>query len=208
MTLACLCAAADRVCGWICLVLGFYLLPRLFWRACCGLMYKALLHNNSNHQEAAVAPSSARVNQLCVCVCVLMTCAWFLVNDWNNCVLTVFSCTYRIGLANQADSNLLRSCIVAQIEDVQATLTCNSHNPARFLHTRDCDDCCQLASTVQRSNPRDPYASNWLERLRHIKRLRHKVTQDAKSSSSSSSSSSSRSSHDVSAQLEDFTFFC
>ena len=39
----------------------------------------------------------------------------------------------------------------------------------------------QLASTImqkQRSNPRDPYASNWLERLRQIKRIRSKVMQE------------------------------
>ncbi|GAB1603089.1 tuberin isoform X2 [Argonauta hians] len=37
---------------------------------------------------------------------------------------------------------------------------------------------CNLASMVlwrQKSNPKDPFASNWLERLRHMKRLRSKV---------------------------------
>ncbi|ELT92478.1 hypothetical protein CAPTEDRAFT_148419 [Capitella teleta] len=38
-----------------------------------------------------------------------------------------------------------------------------------------------LASTIMqkhRSNPKDPYASNWLERLRQIKRIRSKVIQE------------------------------
>ena len=41
----------------------------------------------------------------------------------------------------------------------------------------------QLASTVRQrsaSNPRDPYASNWLERLRQIKRIRSKATSASK----------------------------
>ena len=42
--------------------------------------------------------------------------------------------------------------------------------------------CLQLASTImqkQRSNPKDPYASNWLERLRQIKRIKSKVMQES-----------------------------
>lgn len=41
----------------------------------------------------------------------------------------------------------------------------------------------QLASMVlwrQKSNPKDPFASNWLERLRHMKRLRSKVMEKLK----------------------------
>ncbi len=32
----------------------------------------------------------------------------------------------------------------------------------------------------QKTNPKDPYASNWLERLRQIKRMRQKVALGAK----------------------------
>ncbi|XP_029641050.1 tuberin-like isoform X2 [Octopus sinensis] len=42
---------------------------------------------------------------------------------------------------------------------------------------------CNLASMVlwrQKSNPKDPFASNWLERLRHMKRLRSKVMEKLK----------------------------
>ena len=30
----------------------------------------------------------------------------------------------------------------------------------------------------QKTNPKDPYASNWLERLRQIKRIHQKATQE------------------------------
>ena len=39
----------------------------------------------------------------------------------------------------------------------------------------------QVASIIlqkQKSNPKDPFASNWLERLRQIKRIRSKVKQE------------------------------
>jgi hypothetical protein len=41
--------------------------------------------------------------------------------------------------------------------------------------------------------PQDPYASNWLERLRHIKRLKSKVQEQQKQE------------EDGSSQLSDFT---
>ena len=40
---------------------------------------------------------------------------------------------------------------------------------------------CNLASNIfsrAKLSPDDPYASNWLERLRHIKRLKAKVLKD------------------------------
>ena len=42
---------------------------------------------------------------------------------------------------------------------------------------------CNLAANIfskKKLNPDDPYASNWLERLRHIKRLKAKVLKDLK----------------------------
>lgn len=46
---------------------------------------------------------------------------------------------------------------------------------------------CNLAAQIQRSvtTGREPYASNWLERLRAIKRIRDKVRNETESSQDS-----------------------
>ena len=48
---------------------------------------------------------------------------------------------------------------------------------------------CTLAAQIQKTldSGRDPYASNWLERLRQIKRIKEKIKSEANVSGSSSS---------------------
>ena len=57
----------------------------------------------------------------------------------------------------------------------------------KFTYNHDWFYCKQLASMVSSSlkqNSHNPYASNWLERLRHIKRLRNRLVQESSNNNS------------------------
>lgn len=70
-------------------------------------------------------------------------------------------------------------CLGADIADIlghKDTKVISDDNLAALV--RQIAVNCDLASLVlqrQQSQPQDPYASNWLERLRQIKRLKAKV---------------------------------
>ncbi len=57
---------------------------------------------------------------------------------------------------------------------------------------------CNLAAQIQQASAskRDPYSSNWLERLRQIKRIRDKVSSASTQGSSSSQAARRQTLHD------------
>jgi hypothetical protein len=65
-------------------------------------------------------------------------------------------------------------------------LLCVKYFPTIFTNT--CFAIIQQVASIihqkQKSNPKDPFASNWLERLRQIKRIRSKVKPDTGSTPS------------------------
>lgn len=68
--------------------------------------------------------------------------------------------------------------------------------------------CLQLASLVLVSvtrKPQDPYASNWLERLRKIKNIRTKIEQESKKEKEQSDFGNEEPARPRRGQLEDFT---
>uniref|UniRef100_A0A6V7KZL8 Uncharacterized protein n=1 Tax=Bracon brevicornis TaxID=1563983 RepID=A0A6V7KZL8_9HYME len=63
-----------------------------------------------------------------------------------------------------------------------------------------------MVSSSLKQNGHNPYASNWLERLRHIKRLRNRVLQETASSTQDGGQSDELSSRPTKrVHMDDFT---
>lgn len=62
-----------------------------------------------------------------------------------------------------------------------------------------------MVSSSLKQNGQNPYASNWLERLRHIKRLRERVLQETSSNISDGPSDELTSRPNKQVQMDDFT---